>query len=183
MYEQLYSLGREVNVKGMENPFMIDRSKKNTLPKETVAENNSSVCYQIDVVGPESTASLQRRCKVWWLSELYERTIYEARNEELQKMYIEWSATHSVSFLRANYLKMMGKTAAELLAEKRVLKFGQKKRQIGIVAAGVSVLGGYILGNQWGYVKRQLLRMERCLKVWWKPLMMMISISTYCGGI
>ena len=28
MYEQLYSLAREVNVKGMENPFMIDRSKK-----------------------------------------------------------------------------------------------------------------------------------------------------------
>ena len=51
---------------------------------------------------------------------------------------------------------MMGKTAAELLSESRVLKFGRKKRQIGIVAAGVSVLGGYILGNQWGYVKRQL---------------------------
>ena len=50
----------------------------------------------------------------------------------------------------------MGKTAAELLSESRVLKFGRKKRQIGIVAAGVSVLGGYILGNQWEYVKRQL---------------------------
>ena len=71
-------------------------------------------------------------------------------------MYIEWSATHSVSFLRAKYLKMMGKTAAELVSEKRVLKFGRKKRQIWIVAVGVSVLKGYILGNQWGYVKRQL---------------------------
>jgi len=71
-------------------------------------------------------------------------------------MYIEWSATHSVSFLRENYLKMMGKTTAELLAESRVLKFGRDKRQIGVVAAGVSVLGGYILGNQWEYVKRQL---------------------------
>ena len=119
-------------------------------------KKNASVCYQLDVVGPKSYASLQKRCKVWWLSELYEQTIYEARNEELQKMYIEWSATHSVSFLRANYLKMMGKTAAELLSESRVLKFGRKKRQIGVVAAGVSVLGGYILGSQWEYVKRQL---------------------------
>ena len=80
-------------------------------------KKNASVCYQLDVVGPKSYASLQKRCKVWWLSELYEQTIYEARNEELQKMYIEWSATHSVSFLRVNYLKMMGKTAAELLSE------------------------------------------------------------------
>ena len=118
MYEQLYSLGREVNVKGMENPFMIDRSKKSAMAKGAKVERkNASVCYQLDVVGPESTASLQKRYKVWWLSELYERTIYKARNEELQKMYIEWSATHSVSFLRENYLKMMGKTAAELLSE------------------------------------------------------------------
>ena len=42
------------------------------------------------------------------------------------------------------------------MSESRVLKFGRKKRQIGVVAAGVSVLGGYISGDQWGYVKRQL---------------------------
>ena len=47
MYEQLYSLGREVNVKGMKNPFMIDRSKKSALPKGTVVEKNASSCYQL----------------------------------------------------------------------------------------------------------------------------------------
>ena len=50
----------------------------------------------------------------------------------------------------------MDMTAAELLAEKRVLKFGRKRRQVGAVVAGVSVLGGYILGNQLVHVKRQL---------------------------
>ena len=89
MYEQLYSLGREVNVKGMENPFMIDRSRKSATGKgQKVNPNNTSVCYQLDGVGPESTESLQNRCKIWWLSELYERTVDEARNKQLQKMYV-----------------------------------------------------------------------------------------------
>ena len=158
MYNQLYFLGREVNVKGMENPFMMYQKKESVVKNKTAGftKNKANVCYQLDVVGPESTESLQKGCKVWWLSELYERIVHEWRNKKLQKIYREWSATHSVSFLRENYLLLMDMTAAELLAEKRVLKFGQKRRQVGAVVAGVSVLGGYILGNQWDYVKRQL---------------------------
>ena len=67
VYNHLYSLGWEVNVKGMENPFMIDRTKKSVAKNKTtiIKKEKTNVCYQHDVVGPESTKSLLERCKIW----------------------------------------------------------------------------------------------------------------------
>ena len=53
MYNQLYSLGREVNVKGMENPFMMYQKKESVVKNKTAGfkKNKANVCYQLDVVG------------------------------------------------------------------------------------------------------------------------------------
>jgi len=144
MYSQLYALGKEVHVKGIPDPFQMQRKKRRfgdgresygerlrRLHEENYSilldgpKRNRTVngvaypefCGMADLKSEERSDYLQVRCDYWFLPELVVKKDALQYTPEGLKIFQHWQETHDVYYLRRNlqrYLDMKPYTKEQL---------------------------------------------------------------------